>query len=90
MVGNILKGGVLAAIGAAAICVASATSAPALTLSSSTLERAGASSNVEQVYYYHRPYGWRGGYGYRRYGYRRYGYGARCWINPYGVRVCRW
>ena len=38
------------------------------------------------------------GYGYRGYGYRPYGYGAaavgaaaarRCWIDEYGIRVCR-
>jgi len=93
---NIVRGGIVAAICGAAIFVGAATPAPAFTLSSSSsssLKQSGASSHIEHVYYYRRAYGYRGGYGYRGYGFHGgygYGYGARCWINPYGVRVCRW
>jgi len=93
---NIVRSGIVAAICGAAMFVGAATPAPAFTLSSSSsssLKQSGASSHIEHVYYYRRAYGYRGGYGYRGYGFHGgygYGYGARCWINPYGVRVCRW
>ena len=97
MAWRILSGGAIAVLAGAAMLAAASGPSDAFTLSSPSLERPVAGSDIQQVWW-RGGYGWRGGwhrwgygpYNYRPWGWRR-GYGVRrCWIGRWGYRRCAW
>ena len=74
MLAHILTRGTLAALAGAAMLAATTTSAPAFTFSAPSPEQSVAGSHVENVYYYHRGYGYQHYYHYHPYHYHHYHY----------------
>ena len=85
---RILSSGALSALTGAAMLAVSASSSPAFTLSSPSLERPVAADGVQQVWY-DRWGRWHPNYYYRPYYYHPYVYPLyrHCWY-AYGVRRC--
>ncbi len=86
---KLLQSTILAAVAAGALLLAVAAPAEAFTLSAPAASD--VSPNVDHVWWdrwghWHpnRPWGWGGPGPY--WGWRH----RHCWINPWGVRVCRW